>query len=150
MHQYKGIGHLQLILVPLLRQSHDPPVIPKIQDVSHRNQKRSTPAAPLGHRRREGVAECSEGAGKTYSLRPKPKIKEISKTTTAAGPRKEQPSAYKVVALQATYLFSLINKFIPWRRQAPRPRRTLPPPPLWRPGTAGTRRRGRSCWTRPR
>ncbi len=26
----------------------------------------------------------------------------------------------------------------------------LPPPRRWRPGTAGTRRRGRSCWPRPR
>lgn len=102
MHLYKGIGHLQMIVSSVLCQSHDPPVIPKTQKVSHRNQKQSTPAAPLGHRRRGGVAECSEGAGKTYSLRPKPKIKEITKTTTAAGPRKEQPSAYTwVVALQA-------------------------------------------------
>ena len=36
------------------------------------------------------------------------------------------------------------------RRPHPRPRRTLPPPRRWRPGTAGTRRRGRSGWTRPR
>ena len=36
------------------------------------------------------------------------------------------------------------------RRRPPRPRRTRPPPRPSRPGTAGTRRRGRSCWTRPR
>jgi len=30
------------------------------------------------------------------------------------------------------------------------PPRILPPPRLQRPGTVGTRRRGRSCWTRPR
>ena len=32
---------------------------------------------------------------------------------------------------------------------APPPPRSRPPPPRWRPGTAGTRSPGRSCWTPP-
>jgi len=68
-----------------------------------------------GNRRLEGVAECSEGAGKKLLSEAYTKNKEITKTT-AAGLREEQPSAYTwveastgegLLSLRATSLFSL-------------------------------------------
>merc|ERR1719263_977114 len=52
-----------------------------------------------------------------------------------------------VLLLEIAVLLGEGGAFSTPRRPPPRTRR---PPRPRRPGTAGTRRRGRSCWTRPR
>ena len=64
--------------------------------------------------------------------------------------KKKSSALNQSISYQSNQRWTLmmINRFTSCRHP-PHPRRTHPPPRRWRPGTAGTRRQDRSCWTRP-